>query len=655
MTRVEMRSRLTGALERDRTWIAILALLFALMLAASWQRWADPIVDVGREMNQPLRLVAGERLYSDVRHIYGPLSPWLHAMLYRFFGPSLTLLYADGIITAALVLALVFWLARQILSPVAAAAATVNVMALCVFKPAGNYILPYSYNSLHGAALGLITLTIVTLALRRAHGATHGPRRLNASVPDTRGSAAPGLERRRVGPDMYGRFLAAGFTAGLAILAKTEMGAAAVSAGVTAAALAAYGDVRRTAALGATFIGAAGVLAGSVYGVVLRQTGWQTLASDSWLLLYNMPPEIAYFNGQVSGLAHPARSLTRMLIALAKVGILATLVAAISTAAVVYSRRPANGPAEPDGGDPRAGWRPGRLLAAALGALIVMAATTGLDPDKGPFLAMPFLLAGLLAALAVRLRRERSLHTATLITFTVFAFASLARIILHVRSGGAYASYLLPMSVVILTYLWVDLLARRFRNARAGRVNRRIVVALIMAAGIINAGVLAYKFRSRSTVPISTPRGTIVAGPEIGQAFNEALAYIARHTAPTDAIAVLPEGTALTFLSSRRNPLREEIITPGYLDAASEVRAIRQLRDANTALILSPNRPTREFGPAVFGRDYCRGLMRWIEAHYTPCAIFGPVKDPALQIGDRPFFLRAYCRRDAPAAQAAGS
>ena len=35
--------------------------------------------------------------------------------------------------------------------------------------------------------------------------------------------------------------------------------------------------------------------------------------------------------------------------------------------------------------------------------------------------------------------------------------------------------------------------------------------------------------------------------------------------------------------------------------------------------------------------------MRWIDAHYTPCAIFGPVKDATLQIGDRPFFLRAYC------------
>jgi len=45
----------------------------------------------------------------------------------------------------------------------------------------------------------------------------------------------------------------------------------------------------------------------------------------------------------------------------------------------------------------------------------------------------------------------------------------------------------------------------------------------------------------------------------------------------------------------------------------------------------------------VFGRDYCQLLMRWILEHYETCAVFGPVKDPGLEIGDKPFFLRAYC------------
>jgi hypothetical protein len=635
-----VRHRPGRALERDRTWVALLAALFSLSLAASWQRWADPIVDVGREMNQPLRLAMGEQLYSDVRHIYGPLSPWLHAGLYRTFGPSLTLLYLDGIAVAALILALVFWLARQIVSPAAAAAATVNVMALCVFKPAGNYILPYSYSSLHGAALSLITLALVTLAVRGAGHANAGSpsqRALPAGVPGL-GSSHPqddgDVSRHRL------TFMAAGISAGLAILAKTEMGLAALAAGLTASLLVAPPTVRGAALLLAIFLGAAGVITASGYALVVNQVGWRTLATDSWLLLYNMPPELAYFNGQVSGLAHPLRSVTRMLIALAKVAILASLVAGISSAVVAYGRS--------DNEDPRAGWRAWRLLAAAALGLIVLAASTGFDPDKGPFLAMPFLLAGLVAVLVFRLRREWTRHAATLLLFTVFALVSLARIILHVRSGGAYASYLLPMSVVIFTYLWVEALSGRLRNARAGRMNRRIILTLVLAAGIVNLGVLGYRYRSRSTAPIATARGTIISDPAIGQAFNEALAFIARRTSPGDAIAVLPEGTALTFLSGRRNPLREEIITPGYLDAEGETRAIRQLRDANTALILIPNRPTREFGKAVFGRDYCERLMRWIDAHYTPCAIFGPVKDPGLQIGDRPFFLRAYCQRSGP-------
>ena len=43
----------------------------------------------------------------------------------------------------------------------------------------------------------------------------------------------------------------------------------------------------------------------------------------------------------------------------------------------------------------------------------------------------------------------------------------------------------------------------------------------------------------------------------------------------------------------------------------------------------------------MFGRDSLR-LMQFIEANAS-CAIFGPVKDRTLRIGDPPFFIRAYC------------
>jgi hypothetical protein len=617
--------RMTAAAQtRDRAWLAILAASFAFGLAVSWHRWGNPLIDTGREMNQPLRLMGGEMLYSDLRHIYGPLSPWLHAVLFHVFGPSLTVLYTDGIISAIMILALVYWLGRQIMSPAAAGAATLNVMWLCVFKPAGIYILPYSYNSLHGTALGLITLAILTAALKRGRDPTH--------------------------PVSVMPFLLAGMVAGLAILAKTEMGLATQAAGVTAAVVAAYPDVRRGARFAAVFVASAGCLAVGVYAIIAARVGWSTLVSDNWLLLYNMAPELTYYNRRISGFDHPLRSLGRILIATIKLGILGAIVGAISS--LIGGARPARG--QPDGeargSVRRAVSRPWYVLGAAVALLIVMAVTTGLDWDKGPYLAMPFLLAGLLLMLTGRLRAEaaskRSARIPILIVYAVYALASLARMILHVRSGGAYGSFLLPMSVVIFTYLWVGPFADRFREGRARHVARTIALTLLVAVAVVNAGVLAYRYRTRNTVVVATARGTIIAEPDVGQAWNEALVYIDRYTRPGDAVAVMPEGTSLDFLSGRRNPLREEITTPGFLDTAGETRAIRQLQEAHTGLILITNRTTAEFGPAVFGRDYNQRLMHWIEAHYTACAIFGPVKYRNLQIGDRPFFIRAYCARE---------
>jgi len=147
--------------KRDLPWVAFIVVSFIVGLAVSWERWGNPLVDCGREMNQPLRLARGEMLYSAVRHIYGPLSPYVNATLYRVFSPSLGVLYGDGIVTAIVILALVYWLSRRLMGRFASTAATLSVMWLCAFKQAGNYILPYSYSALHGSAFGLATLALL--------------------------------------------------------------------------------------------------------------------------------------------------------------------------------------------------------------------------------------------------------------------------------------------------------------------------------------------------------------------------------------------------------------------------------------------------------------------------------------------------------------
>jgi hypothetical protein len=576
----------------DRRWLAILAVAFAAALAVSWQRWVNPVIDAGREMNQPLRLASGEQLYSGVGHIYGPLSPYLHAAAYRVFGPSLNVLYADGIVCAALILAILYVLARRILDADAAGIAVLTVMWLCAFKPAGNYVFPYAFNALHGTLLALTTLAIAAAAL---------------DAP----SAA--------------RFAWAGIFAGAALLAKMEMGIAAFSAGLAAAWLSRGGDTRAALARGLTFLACACGVAGAVYGAIAVRVGWRTLAFDNWLLPFYLPAPLAHFNASLSGFDHPVASLGRMALASIKLALIAAIVGAVSYLAA---------------GPPAAAPRARRVLAVAAAVVLALGLTTGLDWDRGPFMAMPLLLIALLARLAWSTPSPGDRIVAL---YAIFALAQLARTMLHVRSGGAYGSFLVPVSVVLFTYLWVGPFAMSLPDAGARQAARRLVLGLLLVTAVGTAGVIGYRYRRTGTVRVSTPRGTLVTAADTGTAWNEALAFIAERTAPGDAVAVLPEGTSLVFLSGRRNPLREEIVTPGFLDATGEERAIRALEQTDTRLVLLVNRPTREFGAEAFGRDYCLRLMQWIDAHYRPCAAFGAT-DPMLRIGDKPFFVHAYCR-----------
>src|SRR5262249_37790064 len=262
--------------------IPVLAAIVAMLsggLATLWMRWGNPLGDCGREMNQPLRLARGEMLYSQVRHIYGPLSPYLNSALFRLAGPSLGVLYAEGILCTLLILLAVYWLSRQLMGRPGSATATLSVMWLCAFKPAGNYILPYSYGALHGCLFGLFAMAGIVLLIR--HGKSW---------------EAAG----------------AGIACGLAILAKTEMGGAAMIAGLAGSMMAGLPDRRRAIRLMGWFSVPAIAIAAGAYSWVALKTGWEVLAGDSFLFFSHLPPELVYFNMRMSGLDHPALSLAQI-------------------------------------------------------------------------------------------------------------------------------------------------------------------------------------------------------------------------------------------------------------------------------------------------------------------------------------------------------
>jgi len=599
---------------RDVPWLIALVASLILGVAVSWQRWGSVLVDCGREMNQPLRLLDGERLYAGVAHIYGPLAPYLNAALYGLFGPSLGVLDGHGLVATFLILALSYWLARQL---VGRAAATLSVFAitwLCALKPSGNYILPYAYGALDACLLALASLALAVRALKTG----------------------------RMWP-----LTAASVAAGLAVLAKTEMGFAALLSVAVAGLVGSSSARDRARRL------AVGVLPGlavvvAVYGLLSLQVGWSTLICDGHLIPLHLPEPLLYYNRRMFGFDAPLRSLAQMLALGARIGLFAAALVWLALArrglGPPYDERQRHARR-------RAAWVTGGLLVA------VVLSGPAASWDKGPFLVVPLLLLGMLIHGLVRLRhharRPSARSQGMLVVYSVFALAMLARTLLRVRSGGAYSSYLLPVAVILFVVAWVRLLPLAVPGAAGRRATRRMALGLLYAWMIATAAVTFYRWQHHFTFELTTPRGTMRVLPDEGVAFAQAMEFIQQHTSKGDPVLVMPEGTSLLFFTGRRNPLPEEITTPGLLD---EPRAIRRLKEERVPLVLVTNRPTEEFGAAVLGRDYHVDLMRAVHARYTPCGLFGRDVPPDAEIGNRRFFIRAYClKTDAAKAEGATS
>jgi hypothetical protein len=173
------------------TIIAVALFLFWL----TWAHWGDIQVDCGREVYVPYELLHGKLLYRDLWYPYGPLEPYISALLLWIFGEHLSVLYCLGL---ALLIgsALTLFEAGKLLAGravglTAALALLIEGVGFTIF----NYIFPYAYSAPMGVLLSLLCLFFT----------------LNYSLQERTG-------------DKY--LVLAGIAAGLALITKQEMGAA---------------------------------------------------------------------------------------------------------------------------------------------------------------------------------------------------------------------------------------------------------------------------------------------------------------------------------------------------------------------------------------------------------------------------------------------
>lgn len=609
-----MSRRTSSAAEFSRADVValtLLALFFLLNIIGTWQKWTQPLIDHGREMNLPARILAGEQLYNDVQFLYGPFAPHFNAALYRIFGIHLTTLKVSGAICAVIILLLVYWLARHLMGVREAFLTTAVVIVTCALKSTANYLQPYAYSALYALVFALFSLlcTLTYLRLKQKKWITWS-----------------------------------GAFCGLILITKPEVALAALAAAFLALLFESIASRRLRWRDILSFAIPALIVTIFVYGLVLRQVPLKVLLDDNHILFTNMPPQLVYFNQYVSGIGKLPGSLW---FTLTGIGIFALWVGAAMLVGALTAARRQNG---------RAGLLEvlkigGLLLLVGVICRLLIVGVEGEPRDVTPFasaiIILPLLIVWVGRRIWQRWRSDGEIQETdkTLLILSVFSFIAILRVIINVTISSPYTPFFLPVLIIVYLYLFFrvsgELLIKNDSIRASVRRAAIWLIAILVIGMAINS---ANRLRKRDTFLVSAPRGSFIAEEYFAQPVAEAIGYVREHSSPGEYVLTLPQATTINFMSERRYPLAEEIVHPGFLSGEKEIEAIERIKSRNVRMVVVANILTTEFHDRVFGSDYNQVLMGWIDENYHVVKRFELPPPPRSGHIIEPFFVTVYER-----------
>jgi hypothetical protein len=573
-----------------------LAATFAIMAAISWFRWPDALVDSGRELYVPWRITAGEMLYKDIPHLYGPLAHYFNALLFKVFGTSLhTLVVFDLLLIGVLTwcIYMTFLRAFDRLTATLCGMCFIAVFAFGHYVWMGNqnFVCPYAHEVTYGVFLSFLMLHALERFLER---------------------------RNRRGAVAVGALL------GLIFLTKVEVFLAAFLAALVALCLpAVHLRSPRGICCGKALSVLAGFAAPIIFFVMLftpRVSLAEALGMVTTTITSLRHASIVghYSYREYAGLDAPILNVLKM------IGVTAVY-AALFLGIVAFS-----GFVGLRGGARR---RPLLVVGAVLtlGALAV--ALKG-----GLWLSMvgrafPLLVMAYLGHLAGQLRRRtKGLNDASgmtpMIALSVFSLFLLLKILLMVNFLG-YGFALAMPAALIVTAGTTSLLPSYVKHRGGCVLTAKIMAATLVILHLaLQADISRYLY-SLMTVPVG--RGSdrfYTYGPEVavhypeisqrGLVMNQALAAIDANMPKDAEFVVLPEGVILNYLTRRRNPGRWFEFTSQSIAAMGEVRMRDDLEAGRPAYVVLTERPTPEAGVTYFGVDFGLTLKSWVVDNYTP-------------------------------------
>ena len=581
---VQLNRRITSCLG-----FVPIAAAFVFLTVTTWRKWGDVLIDFGANLNAAWQISEGKILYRDFIWLFGPVSQYYHALLFKCFGVSLTPLIFSSLLLTAAVTIFIYLLFLQAAGPTNAAAVSLVFLLVFAFPHSlgnsnnFNYICPYSYEAVHGLFASIASIGLLSLWM---------------------------LEKNK-------RLLyLAGFFFGIALLTKPEISAAAAAAVVLAFVLE-YSEkknLRSVLISCAWFLGFAAVpivffliyfcsVAGFFEGV--RSTFW------SWVVLYKIPLTELKFYRWCLGLDNVRGNLALMIQHFLSAG------AAFAMCVLGARWWTQNGRAR-------------KCAAVVAYGTVLLSACFFSWTECGR--ALPLIVAvALVHLLWTRFKSRSAVSSRDLvfpILWTAFGFFLLAKMGINSRIWQYGFVLAMPGAVAAVFYLgWF--LPRRLQRFGINPALLSGMVYILFAVGVICLSGISYRYYGLRNYAVGE------GGDELftydasldahGPCINSALAWLKKNTPPDATFVALPHGLGLNYLARRVNPAHYNLFLANEFAIYGVANVLNGLVAAHPDYILIVHSDISDHGAKFFGDSPESGaeILRWVNANYRPVYLAG--------------------------------
>lgn len=599
---------------------ALIVSVAAALAWYTWGHWGNFQVDNGRELYVPAEIVKGKLLFRDLWYMYGPLAPYLKALLFRIFGVQLTVLYVFGLALTIGTALVTFEVSRIFRMGIVGSTLPSLLFLVEAFYPyIRNFVYPYSYAASLGAFLGMLCLYAV---LR--HGSEFHPRYLAAASVLTAleildkqefGAACLALVLFEIGACYWNRRSSRELVRNLGIL----------SAGLVPA-LAGYGwfvwKLSARTIFFENWISTPGTYFMKTFGKItipqqgLRFVPHELLQSGEFTIL-----GLAMW----ALLATLAGSVIKRLELRSTASIAASVIAALTpfwAATIIFMKLHA--------------WQslhPGLLWLAALIPLTQAAFPTGIF-----FLVVLFACHALWQLIRAP-QDEAALREAVLgIYASLIAFRQMMELPPNIYDCAVFFNVPAFLVFTILLYKIFRWACRSLDGKRSDRA-----VGSLLAAETALLFLLFFPNPKTLTTQLTTDNGSFYTSADVATLFPQIISFMKTHTRNGKDILVIPEPPSLYVFAGMDAPSRWYALVPGYVSPDQEQSYIDEVAGNHVRYVLIANRIVTEYKVHGFAQGgYNPAIYNWIMANYAKVGQFGPVAGASYP----PFIMWIYEKKD---------